>query len=72
VITLCAEEVCPVYLGTARRLHWPLPDPAAGDDSDPEKLKRFRTVRDELARRLRRFLREEGVPVRPAREEDTI
>src|SRR5258706_9725985 len=27
VITLCAEEVCPVFLGTARRLHWPIPDP---------------------------------------------
>src|SRR5262245_18671150 len=22
VITLCAEEVCPVFLGGARRLHW--------------------------------------------------
>jgi arsenate reductase len=29
VITLCAEEVCPVYLGKARRLHWPIPDPAS-------------------------------------------
>jgi len=27
VITLCAEEVCPVFLGKARRLHWPLPAP---------------------------------------------
>ena len=23
VITLCAEEVCPVFLGEAKRLHWP-------------------------------------------------
>src|SRR5690349_5596039 len=23
VITLCAEEVCPAFLGNARRLHWP-------------------------------------------------
>ena len=28
VITLCAEEVCPVFLGGARRLHWPIEDPA--------------------------------------------
>ena len=27
VITLCAEEVCPVVLSNARRLHWPLSDP---------------------------------------------
>jgi arsenate reductase len=23
VITLCAEEVCPVFLGKAKKLHWP-------------------------------------------------
>ncbi len=52
VVTLCAEEVCPAFLGTARRLHWPLPDPAAGAGSDAEKLDGFRAVRDEIARRL--------------------
>jgi arsenate reductase len=50
VITLCAEEVCPVFLGRARRLHWPLPDPAA---APPDTAKeRFREVRDELKRRI--------------------
>ncbi len=29
VVTLCAEEVCPVFLGKAHRVHWGLPDPAA-------------------------------------------
>ena len=50
VITLCAEEVCPVFLGKAERRHWPLPDPAAlsGDAA----LAGFREVRDELARRI--------------------
>lgn len=52
VITLCAEEVCPVWLGKAYRLHWPLPDPAAVTGSDDEILHSFRSVRDELARRL--------------------
>src|SRR3989338_8588325 len=28
VITLCAEEVCPVVLSRAPKLHWPFPDPA--------------------------------------------
>jgi arsenate reductase len=52
VVTLCAEEVCPAFLGTVRRLHWPLPDPAGGAGSDAERLAGFRSVRDELARRL--------------------
>ena len=44
IVTLCAEEVCPVVPGQVRRLHWPLPD--------PNDLASFRAVRDELRRRL--------------------
>src|ERR1700722_7049743 len=56
VITLCAEEECPVFLGKAERIHWPLPDPGKGAQTDEEKLKSFREVRDEISRRLREFL----------------
>ena len=52
VVTLCAEEVCPVLPGRVRRLHWPMPDPAGASGSDAERLERFRSVRDEIARRL--------------------
>lgn len=54
VITLCAEEVCPVFLGRARRIHWPLPDPASKDPtlSREELLTRFRAARDQLLERL--------------------
>ncbi len=52
VITLCAEEVCPVFLGKARRYHWGLPDPAGVQGTDAERLEGFRKVRDELRRRL--------------------
>ena len=52
VVTLCAEEVCPVFLGKALRVHWGLPDPAAAVGSDDQKLQAFRDVRDELRRRL--------------------
>jgi arsenate reductase (thioredoxin) len=52
VITLCAEEVCPVFLGKAHRVHWALPDPAREGDPDEEQLQAFRDVRDELRRRL--------------------
>lgn len=54
VITLCAEEVCPVFLGSAQRLHWPLQDPDRKDEdlSDEERLPRFRTARDQIRGRL--------------------
>ena len=50
VITLCAEEVCPVFLGGARRLHWPIADPATDDASvtRDEMRARFRTARDAI------------------------
>ena len=60
VVTLCAEEVCPAFLGTARRVHWPLPDPAGAAGSDTERLDGFRSVRDEIARRLTTL--EEWIP----------
>ncbi len=52
VITLCAEEVCPVFLGKARRVHWGLPDPAHAGANEEERLRAFREVRDELRQRL--------------------
>lgn len=60
VITLCAEEVCPAFLGRAERLHWPIPDPASDDPAlTPEDLRaRFRAARDEIARRLEALGRE--------------
>lgn len=44
IVTLCAEEVCPVVPGNVRRLHWPLLDPKSPED--------FRAVRDRLTELL--------------------
>ncbi len=54
VVTLCAEEVCPAFLGKVTRLHWPIPDPASQDPklSRDEMLTRFRTARDTIAAKL--------------------
>ena len=49
VVTLCAEEVCPVLPEQVRRLHWPITDPAAQDTGEPrarEQQKRFRAARE--------------------------
>jgi protein-tyrosine-phosphatase/N-acetylglutamate synthase-like GNAT family acetyltransferase len=51
VVTLCADEVCPVWPGKLVRVHWPLPDPSS-DDPPEATLDRFRRVRDELRVRL--------------------
>jgi arsenate reductase len=55
VITLCAEEVCPAFLGSAKRLHWPLQDPDRKheDLSDEARLQHFRAARDDILDRIK-------------------
>jgi arsenate reductase (thioredoxin) len=47
VVTLCADEVCPAFLGRARRYHWPIADPARDDPGASREaiLERFRAAR---------------------------
>lgn len=53
VVTLCAEEVCPVFFGDAVRLHWGLADPAKAPGDEEARLNAFRETRDELFKRLK-------------------
>lgn len=53
VITLCAEEVCPVFISKAKRLHWPIPDPAKA--TEELKPQAFRAARDEIKNKLIQF-----------------
>ena len=55
VITLCAEEVCPVFPGEVEKLHWPYPDPAGVVGSKEEILESFRRVRDQIRAKLVAF-----------------
>ncbi|MGE4096154.1 MAG: VOC family protein [Candidatus Binatia bacterium] len=53
VITLCAEEVCPVFLGTAQQLHWPILDPLRHEtESLEQQRERFRAAREQIRGRL--------------------
>jgi arsenate reductase len=54
VVTLCADEVCPVLPGRVTRLHWPIPDPASSDPalSTEEMQKRFRVAREQIRLRI--------------------
>ena len=58
VITVCDEtqaERCPVFPGTARRLHWSFADPSSFAGPEEEKLRRTREVRDEIRVAVRAF-----------------
>ena len=62
VITVCdaARQSCPVFPSAAVRLHWDLEDPAAARGSDDERMHVFRSIRDEIAGRIREFLEKEA------------
>jgi len=57
IITVCdnARESCPVFPGTAERIHWSFDDPAAAQGDDQSRLAAFRRVRDEIRSRLKEF-----------------
>jgi arsenate reductase len=47
----------------AKRLHWPIPDPAGHGGTDEEQLQRFRKARNEIVEKLKKFkleLKESG------------
>ncbi len=54
VVTLCgdANDRCPAVPTTRLRLHWDLPDPARARGSAAEQMEVFRTVRDDIRRRV--------------------
>ena len=62
VITLCdhAARNCPVLPARRARLHWSLPDPVvAGNEAERRRF--FRELRDDIERRLRQWMAQEGL-----------
>lgn len=55
VVTVCGEaESCPLPPRAAKVLHWPLPDPSTAGGTEDQQLATYRSVRDELRRRIER------------------
>jgi amino-acid N-acetyltransferase len=66
ILVVSEEDPTPPALREVLRVHWPLPDPAAGGGSEEERLARYRAVRNELRRRLIRvFARELAATAAP-------
>jgi arsenate reductase len=61
VITLCREEVCPIFLSQAEKLHWPFDDPALPLEDEEEMRAIFRRTRDAIDQRLIEFGRARGL-----------
>jgi arsenate reductase (thioredoxin) len=66
VITLCdyAKDACPVFYGKdgkAKMLHWSIKDPIYASGSEDDRLKVYRTVRDEIEERIKKWLQEQGL-----------
>ena len=57
VITVCdnANEHCPIFPGTTKRIHWSFDDPVAVEGEADTTRAVFRRVRDEIHYRLRLF-----------------
>jgi protein-tyrosine-phosphatase len=69
VITVCdvAREHCPAFPGDPDRIHWSIPDPAAVEGAEAQRLQAFEKTANDLTTRIRFFL---GVVDRSARGTD--
>ena len=56
VITLCDDEVCPVFPGAVTRLHWGMPDPSAVKGDSAERLAAFQQTLQAIRVRLEQFV----------------
>ena len=56
VITLCAEEVCPIIPETTKILHWPNEDPDNDSYNDRQNEVIFRKTRENIFKLLKNFM----------------
>ena len=56
VITLCAEEVCPVVLNATNRLNWALEDPVKNLSNNAYITSGFTKTREDIYNLLKKFI----------------
>jgi arsenate reductase len=60
IITLCAEEECPLTPPGVERRSWAMPDPARPTETGEEALQAFRVARDEIKAKVQDLWEEFG------------
>ena len=60
LIIVCdrAEQECPLFPFSTHRLYWPFEDPSQAQGTDEEKTNTFRKVRDQIATKIREWIRD--------------
>ena len=61
VITLCAEEVCPIIPPTTKVFHWPNEDPDNDLLNDMQSKNAFTKTRNNIFKLLKKFLISENI-----------
>lgn len=63
VLTVCdhANELCPVFPSSAKKLHHNFPDPAKATGSEEEIMQQFRAVREQVKAYAQELVRSEFV-----------
>jgi arsenate reductase len=60
VITLCAEEVCPILNSDAQKLHWLNSDPVNNSFSETQLKNSFQITRENIFKLIKKFVIEIG------------
>ena len=55
VVTLCAEEICPVLPYRAEKLNWPIEDPANENFTEFESNIAFEKTREDIFKLIKKF-----------------
>jgi len=58
VITVCdsANERCPIFPRSVRRLHWSFEDPSRATGTEEQRLEVFRRIRDQISEQIGAWL----------------
>lgn len=69
VVTLCADEVCPIVPTSTKKEHWPFKDPAAASGTEEDILTSFELIRDQIKAQLVDFGRRANLLKEKSNEE---